>query len=279
MTDREQAGASLRKGVWLVRHGRAEEAIPYLEVAEKDAQLKFAPAALRAARAIASGIDTVEVVLNDCSFHFVLESGNFGLDLHHVDGRFFETEELLYCSQVVPHRSVVVDVGANTGNHLVFFIRFLKPRLAIPIEPVPQAIDVLRRNLQLNAMSVDMRGLGLAAGRETGRLSLKADEGSDLVVASVQERAVDDTAPAVACVRLDDLIEERVDFLKIDVEGFEDNVLLGADRILSQDKPLLMLEMNDDKQSALLAQISRYGYKSVKEFQGFNYKNVFCRVQ
>lgn len=279
MTDQKTPRDCLVEGIRLIRTGQSKEALRMLEHATTDKSLRYAPSVLKVAQAHASGIQTVNVSFSNESFQFCLHNGNLGLDLHHVEGNFFETEELSYCKSIIPHRSNIVDVGANTGNHLIFFLGLLHPSLIIPIEPVPQAVEILKKNLELNGMSVDPRGLGIAAGKEPGELVLNLDAGSDLVVASVRETATADGRHRVKCVRLDDLVSEKIDFLKIDVEGFEKHVLAGATRILSEDKPLLMIEMHERFREELLKILETFNYKAIREFPGVGYKNVFCRVQ
>lgn len=79
----------------------------------------------------------------------------------------------------------MVDVGANVGNHTVFFASMLSPALVIPVEPVPDAVSALRRNLALNDLQVDERGFGIAAGRETGGLKIDLAPMRDLVEAKM----------------------------------------------------------------------------------------------
>jgi FkbM family methyltransferase len=63
----------------------------------------------------------------------------------------------------------VLDVGANIGNHTVFFEKILGASKVIPIEPVSRAIDLLRLNVSLNRlMRTDLCYLGVAFGAATG---------------------------------------------------------------------------------------------------------------
>ncbi len=165
----------------------------------------------------------------------------------------------------------IVDVGANTGNHTVYFARFLRPRLIIPVEPIEEAADLIRANARLNEIAIDERGLGLAAADAPGTLEMS-------IVRDMMMAKVDPGAPkkvAVRAVRLDDLVPEKVDFLKVDVEGYEINVLMGAQRILSQDRPQLMLEATDATRDALAAHLAELGYERVAECRNNLYANIF----
>lgn len=74
---------------------------------------------------------------------------------------------------------------------------------------------------------------------------------------------------------LDNIVKSRVDWLKIDVEGNERNVLVGAKRILSEDKPILQIEFKEDNlrmaktsSAALLLDILKYNYTPVGAIRG-----------
>ena len=63
---------------------------------------------------------------------------------------------------------------------------------------------------------------------------------------------------------------ERVDLVKIDVEGFEPEVLQGMSRILSRDRPIIVLECNPDGPSTALEEALRphgYGFYHLQEDQ------------
>jgi FkbM family methyltransferase len=191
--------------------------------------------------------------------------------MFHAAGGFYEPLELGYCRTHVPPGGTIVDVGANTGNHTVYFARFLRPRLLIPVEPIKEAAELIRANARLNDTAIDERGLGLAAADAPGTLEMS-------IVRDMMMAKVDPDAPKkvkVPAVRLDDLISEKVDFLKVDVEGFELNVLKGAQRILAEGRPRLMLEATDATRDALMAHLAELGYERVAECRNNLYANIF----
>ena len=217
---REQFNAAME----LIRAGEYAAAIPLLE------PLKFAhaPNLLAYVRLRASGAEIAEFVHAGETFRFRMHPTSLGIDIFHAAGNFYEPFELDYCREQVPPGGIIVDVGANTGNHTVYFAQFLKPRLLIPVEPIDVAADLLRANAKLNGAVIDERGLGLAAADAPGLLAMTV--GIEMAMAKVDPGAVN--KGTVCAVKLDDLVPERVDFLKIDVEGYEINVLTGgrADR-------------------------------------------------
>jgi len=74
---------------------------------------------------------------------------------------------------------------------------------------------------------------------------------------------------------LDNMVDRKVDWLKIDVEGHEQAVLEGATRVLSEDRPVLQIEMREENQSmgpytlsSLLELIGDANYASVDKMRG-----------
>lgn len=270
---------SLIEAVALLRRREVQAALPFAEHAVTDQTLQFAPMLYAYAQALSQGVEIADFTLRGREFRFSLGSVNIGLEMFHANGKFFEEAELSAIERLLPRRSVIVDVGANVGNHAVFFARMLAPRMLIPVEPVSDAVAALRKNLALNAISVDERGLGLAASSRPGWSMIERDPRQDLVEARTGSVTDHERPGAVRCVPLDELVPERVDLLKIDVEGVESDVIRGAHRILREDKPLVILEAHDSKRPSLLAQMAAFGYEPVMAFGGIGYQNILMRVR
>lgn len=154
-------------------------------------------------------------------------------------GAFYEAELLAALGPLVPSGSTVVDVGANIGNHSVFFAGVMGCRV-IAIEPNPAAAVLLAENLELNGLSehVQIRRCAVGATRRKGQIT---DAGAhNLGMAAVRPDAAGD----IEIVPLDELgIEGEVALLKIDVEGAEYDVLSGATALLKAYRPVLVLEI------------------------------------
>jgi len=68
---------------------------------------------------------------------------------HHVSGMFYELEELEYLRTLIPPRAVVADVGANVGNHAIYFSQICRAARVTAFEVNESAIALLRRNVRL----------------------------------------------------------------------------------------------------------------------------------
>jgi len=155
-------------------------------------------------------------------------------------GSFYELPVLSQLRSFVQPGAVVVDAGANIGNHSVFFARILAARRVIAYEPQRYAFDILRRNAELNAPDIiDCRNVALGAKATRARIvnygptnlgatSFAFDEAGDFDV-----------------MRLDDENLDELHLLKIDVEGAQSDVIAGAERTLEQHRPIVLCEVQE----------------------------------
>lgn len=160
----------------------------------------------------------------------------------HLAGQFFEAEPLSRLHGLVAPGARIVDVGANVGNHVVWYAQHLAPAAILPVEPNPAAIRLLDENIAANGIGpvIDRRGIGLGLGRAAGRFRAETPDADNLgATALMPDRAGD-----LRVVTLDALLGDmRVDFLKIDAEGMELDVLAGAARTIARDRPVIWIEI------------------------------------
>lgn len=154
-----------------------------------------------------------------------------------LEGERFVGERQLLRRLVRPGWSVA-DVGANIGYCALLFAEAVGPagRLAC-IEPEPDNLAELRRNVEGNRLA-QAEIFPVAVGASAGTVSLRA---------GINGSVMDDGSGEVQVPlrTLDALLADRpVDFLKIDVEGYEGHVLDGAARLLQEQRPTLFVEIH-----------------------------------
>ena len=165
------------------------------------------------------------------------------IQAHHGSGVFFEAEPLSRLPGLLRAPAPrILEVGANIGNHLVWYARNLAPRVIYPVEPTPEAVALLRDNIAANDLAalVDPRGLGLGAGAAPGRFRTEQPEADNLGAT----RLAPDASGEIEVTTLDTLMgADVVDMIKIDVEGMELEVLAGAEGVIARDRPLIWIEV------------------------------------
>lgn len=153
---------------------------------------------------------------------------------------------------------IVVDVGANIGNHTLYWSEVTGANV-VAFEPYPPALKMLRHSVELNAAGARVQIHPLAVGSKAGYAAMELSDSLNIGGA----RVVSASTGEVTVTTLDGEVDptKLVRLLKIDVEGSELSVLRGATRVLSQ-RPALILEALTLEQRRLLDEFLRpFGYR------------------
>lgn len=136
-------------------------------------------------------------------------------------------------------RGLCVDIGANIGNHSLFFAQYFSEVWAF--EPHPRTFQLLALNAQLTS-KVRPFALGLSDSPGTAWIDLPAGNAG---MASVSEAPAQGRWPCTLST-LDEQWQlagsPPVSLIKIDVEGHEARVLRGAAQLLRSEQPIVLLE-------------------------------------
>lgn len=124
----------------------------------------------------------------------------------------------------IRHDDTVVDAGANIGAFTVFAAR--RCRRVIAIEPIPDHFSALQRNVALNGLTNVML-CRAALAKSDGRIDIAGDGMSASTVWGAHSRCVD---AITLTTLLDNHSIDRVNFLKMDIEGAEFDVLMNTPR-------------------------------------------------
>lgn len=172
-------------------------------------------------------------------------------------GTFYEFEMLTDIRSRLFFAECVVDVGAHVGNHAIFFAAALGIR-TVAFEPTAQSFSLLEYNVVANGVSELCTLQHSAVGAATG--TARVIDGDDHN--SGTARLELDPQGAVDVVTLDDALasELRVDIIKIDVEGWELDVLRGAEATISRCRPLIYIETGPECFADIQRHLTRSAY-------------------
>jgi len=164
---------------------------------------------------------------------------------------------------------VILDIGANIGVHTLYFSEIAGPRgKVLAFEAQRIVFQMLMGNLALNSIE-NVHGHQLALGRAAGSLTLPPVSysqpenfgGVSLAQAAPAGAGGDaSTGESVTVATLDSFNLARVDFIKLDVEGMEEDVLAGASRTLDRTRPVMQVEWlgHDGRLPLMLTQTLDY---------------------
>lgn len=135
---------------------------------------------------------------------------------------------------------VILDIGANIGYYTVLMAD--KVKKVIAIEPDPTNFEILQKNIKENKLK-NVVAVQAALGNENKKMGIyesKENYGDHRMWGKGKENLT------VFCRRLDDLLkelqEEKVDFIKMDVQGFEAEVIKGGEKMFLENKPTMFFE-------------------------------------
>jgi FkbM family methyltransferase len=185
----------------------------------------------------------------------------------------------------------IVDVGVNNGWLLMHMARLVKAKngKVFGFEPHPDTYRRCMKNINDNQID-NAVVFNLGCGNEPATLKMISEiatnSGQNRIIVSAPGRGA---TTSVQVVKLDDQLRElkKIDLIKIDVEGFEHQVLNGAGRILKENKPVLFIEIDDkllrangSSAEALIQQVRKYDYQvylaETKELLSASHPLVHC---
>ncbi|MBL8377513.1 MAG: FkbM family methyltransferase [Burkholderiales bacterium] len=181
-----------------------------------------------------------------------------------------ELDALALIIAQLPADGVVLDVGANLGVHSLWFSQLVGPRgRVLAFEAQRIVFQMLMGNLALNSIE-NVYARNVAVGADIGSMRMPVlDYGSrrnfgglELSLHSASTSLDKTVSEIVEVVTLDSLALEQVDFIKIDVEGMEQDVLAGARDTLARHRPFLQAEwLGRDAGALPRALLGEYGYR------------------
>lgn len=163
-------------------------------------------------------------------------------------------------------RGIYIDLGANIGNHSVFFATQCKCEKLYCIEASNIIAEILEKNIKRNVFNLPYRIYvsSIADKKRRGRLS----EIDNFHLGKT--RLILEEKGDIETVTIDDLFEEMRDVvvLKMDIEGSELMAIKGAKTFLRYNSPLISAEFHDKKDFEEFKEILKiYGYQT----DGINY--------
>jgi FkbM family methyltransferase len=141
--------------------------------------------------------------------------------------------------------SAVLDVGANLGGHSLAIANVAKKIDAFePFHPLAAAIE---KRIELNGLkNIELHRFGLGLQKEKREYYLDPNSHNSGTGSFLPEHMNAPSQGQMSLERGDDWAGERkVDFIKVDVEGFEAYVLGGMPELLRKNAPIIMLEVTD----------------------------------
>lgn len=186
---------------------------------------------------------------------FIISKGMTGATQNLYCG-LHEFHDMGFLLHLLRPDDLFVDIGANVGSYTILASAEIKAN-SISIEPVPSTYVNLKNNLLINDIQNRVQLLNIGLGSNIGNISFtNSHDTMNHVAVNGEEGTIE-----VKINTLDNIIKDQLPILlKIDVEGFETEVLKGAEKTLSsKDLKAIIIELNGSG--------NRYGYDEQKIHQ------------
>lgn len=188
----------------------------------------------------------------ECSFFGYRYRGDFSTFIDwsvYYFGAYALGELLLMRDQLSGvDKPIVFDVGANIGHHSLYYASIAEK--VHSFEPFPPVADLLLQKIEVNSLkNVVLHRFGL--GKDDQEIPFQAPEGCNSGTGKFVGPELESGATQILRVRkgdgvVDELNLDRLDWIKIDVEGFEKEALLGLSKSLERFRPRVFVEWNDE---------------------------------
>jgi FkbM family methyltransferase len=221
--------------------------------------------AYRGSRHRKSGCPPIAVFAFDLIGHEINLQGRYEAANLYFTFRFLQESGLI--------SGVAVDVGANIGNHSLYFAEHFDHVVAL--EPNPKVFELLCINSRLRD---NIRPLNIGASDVSGEMLLSYNSrnwGGASLMGGAQGPADAVTVPVLVkkLDELEDLASRRVGLIKIDVEGHELRVLKGALKVLARSHPVVLFEQHageiSNGSSEVVGWLRSNGYDRFLEVRSF----------
>ena len=207
--------------------------------------------------------------------------------------------DIFYLSQIIKKNAVCIDIGANVGMYTCKLSSLVdRNGQVLAFEPSPLVFRFLRRNVNGGFKKLrNVKIFNLAIGSKQDSVSLIYSREKNGRISDPLTRIGSEWTGSMSfkMVTLDSMVKElglqNIDFIKIDVEGYEFNVLLGAIETISRCHPVLLMEIDDvwlerynSSSIDIIDLLKSYGYNAfilrqekIQELNGSYQGNIYFR--
>lgn len=198
--------------------------------------------------------NTKEIVQN--IFHFKVSANSYNT-LSFLFKEIFISND--YFFQTANNKPVIIDCGANIGMSVLFF-KFIYPNCSIvAFEPNPEAFYLLKKNVEQNNLK-NVKLYNLALSDKEGEIDFFIGDNESILLASVIEERGGHKTFKIKSDKLSNYLNTKVDLIKMDVEGSENQVLndlIATDTIKIAENYIIEYHHRINKQKSSLSTFIR----------------------
>lgn len=162
---------------------------------------------------------------------------------------------------IIENSNIIVDIGGHIGYHSIAYSRINQNAKIYTFEAQSNIFSLLEHNIKSNKLEDKIFIYNKAVGHFNGKVNLSTqitdgpNSNTNIEYGTDKELnlggvSIGSNGEEVDIIKLDSLNLEKVDYIKIDVEGAESLVLLGAENTIKTNYPIICFEHNHKKLSS-----------------------------
>ena len=190
-----------------------------------------------------------------------LESDSIQYSIFMLDD-YYEFDELvrMKSKNYVKNDTVVLDIGSNIGNHMLYFCNECNCKKVYAFEPVLSTYDMLKKNIEINHLDEKVVAYNCGVGATESKADIVSYDLHNIGGTSLKLSNDGD----IPIVSIDSLgLKEKIGFVKIDTEGFEVEVMKGMMKTVQRDKPVFWIETSGENYDSIKKMLEPLGYKNI----------------
>lgn len=161
--------------------------------------------------------------------------------------RYFDDFNLYYTTKIFMGginliNGTVLDIGANIGNHSIYFAKECHAKRVFSFEPILETFNILKKNIEINMLDSVILPYNFGIGEKKTRAVVNEYNLTNIGAS----RLIEKSEGNIEVLSIDDMnLEDDIVMMKIDVEGDEEKVIKGALKTIKNNSPIIMLEAWD----------------------------------
>lgn len=185
-----------------------------------------------------------------------------------------ETELVLKILKQLSEDFYMLDIGANTGYYGILTSYLFPKSNVYSFEPIKKHCEMINESIKINNIkNLHINQIALGYKEEVNVDIYNAGSGTSLIKGFTKS---DEGITKVNIRTLDSLSDNnqinKIDFIKIDVEGFELQVLKGGEKIIRKNKPILFVEICHTKDGDGKLFINNNFHQTIEFIESIGYK-------
>lgn len=187
------------------------------------------------------------------------------------NNRFYEEDLLKFLDNYIPNNAIIFDIGANIGNHSMYWAVKRNAEKIYAFEPVNETFNTLCKNIEINNLEKIITPMNIGLSNEHSNAEIIFYDYTNIGGTGLRQTNAGNLGIKLEALDSLDLSLDRIDFMKIDVEGHEVKTLKGSINTIKKFKPTIFIESIDPHFNEVKEIMKDLGYHLEKSLINSNY--------